>query len=35
MFGLEGQEACKVAANILHGFDCTWSITKKKISGST
>ena len=21
--GLEGQEGCKVAANILHGLDCT------------
>ena len=21
-FGLEGQGGCKVAANILHGFDC-------------
>ena len=21
--GLEGQGGCKVAANILHGFDCT------------
>ena len=23
MFGLEGLEGCKVAANILHGFNCT------------
>ena len=22
VFGLEGQEGCKVAANIFHGFDC-------------
>ena len=23
-FGLEGDEGCKVAANIIHGFDCTY-----------
>ena len=23
VFGLEGHEGCKVAANIIHGFDCT------------
>ena len=22
VFGLEGHEGCKVAANIIHGFDC-------------
>ena len=22
-FSLEGREGCKVAVNILHGFDCT------------
>ena len=23
VYGLEGQEGCKVAANILYGFDCS------------
>ena len=23
VFGLEGHKGCKVAANIIHGFDCT------------
>ena len=22
VFGLEGHKGCKVAANIIHGFDC-------------
>ena len=25
VFGLEGQEGCKVAANILYGFDCIFT----------
>ena len=24
VFGLEGHEGCKVAANIIHGFDCNF-----------
>ena len=24
VFGLEGHKGCKVAANIIHGFDCTF-----------
>ena len=27
VFGLEGQEGCKVAANILYGFDCIEKFT--------
>ena len=26
VFGLEGHEGCKVAANIIHGFDCTLDV---------
>ena len=28
VFGLEGQEGCKVAANIIHGFDCNVLIVR-------
>ena len=29
VFGLEGHKGCKVAANIIHGFDCIFQIYRK------
>ena len=26
VFGLEGLEGCKVAANVIHGFDCMFGV---------
>ena len=31
VFGLEGQEGCKVAANILYGFDCMKCVKEKVV----
>ena len=27
VFGLEGHKGCKVATNIIHGFDCTYILS--------
>ena len=35
VFGLEGQEGCKVAANIFHGFDCNWRLLWSEGSGTS
>ena len=31
VFGLEGHKGCKVAANIIHGFDCIFFWEKEEV----